>query len=153
MQRIELIVIGGSAGSLHPLLELITTLGDDFPLPLLVVLHRNSLFESSLELLFSTRTNLLSGKWKRKNPSCLARSISARPITTCSSKKTIAFPSTIPNVSTTAAPASMSLSVQRRRLIPGQRPGRMGRSSPACCSPAEMRTAPKGCNLCRRGEG
>lgn len=59
MKPVNLIVIGGSAGSLHALLDLITTLGDDFPLPLLVVLHRNSLFESSLELLFSSRTNLL----------------------------------------------------------------------------------------------
>ena len=59
---------GLRANFLHPLLELITTLGDDFPLPLLVVLHRNSLFESSLELLFSTRTNLLVREVEEKEP-------------------------------------------------------------------------------------
>jgi two-component system chemotaxis response regulator CheB len=54
----RLLIIGGSAGSLQVILELLTGLRAGFPLPILVVLHRNSNFESSLEDLFSSRTDL-----------------------------------------------------------------------------------------------
>jgi len=54
----RLLVIGGSAGSLQVILSLLTAIGEDFPMPVLIVLHRNSGFESSLEDLLSTRTQL-----------------------------------------------------------------------------------------------
>jgi two-component system chemotaxis response regulator CheB len=53
-----LLIIGGSAGSLHVILGLLAALRTGFPLPILVVLHRNGVFESSLEELFSSRTDL-----------------------------------------------------------------------------------------------
>ena len=60
MKRYELLVIGGSAGSLQVILSLLSTSGKDFdfPVPVLVVLHRNGIFESSLEELLSVRTGL-----------------------------------------------------------------------------------------------
>jgi two-component system chemotaxis response regulator CheB len=54
----RLLVIGGSAGSLQVVLAVLAAIGDDFPLPVLIVLHRNGGFESSLEDLFSSRTRL-----------------------------------------------------------------------------------------------
>jgi two-component system chemotaxis response regulator CheB len=60
MKRYELLVIGGSAGSLQVILSLLATSEKDFdfPVPVLVVLHRNGIFESSLEELLSVRTGL-----------------------------------------------------------------------------------------------
>jgi two-component system, chemotaxis family, protein-glutamate methylesterase/glutaminase len=54
----QLLVIGGSAGSLHVIIGLVSYLRADFPLAVLIVLHRNGLFESSLEELLSSRTSL-----------------------------------------------------------------------------------------------
>jgi len=59
MRRAKLIVIGGSAGSLQVIMEIISTIRPDFPLPVLIVLHRNSSFESSLEDLFASRSRAL----------------------------------------------------------------------------------------------
>jgi len=58
MRRPELIVIGGSAGSLQIIMKIMTAIGPGFPIPILVVLHRNSTFESNLEYLLSSRTSL-----------------------------------------------------------------------------------------------
>ena len=60
MKQYELLVIGGSAGSLQVILSLLATSEKDFdfPIPVLVVLHRNGIFESSLEELLSVRTGL-----------------------------------------------------------------------------------------------
>ena len=58
MKRYELLVIGGSAGSLQVILSLLAKAGDELPVPVLVVLHRNGVFESSLEELLSVRTGL-----------------------------------------------------------------------------------------------
>jgi two-component system, chemotaxis family, protein-glutamate methylesterase/glutaminase len=58
MKPDKLLVIGGSAGSLQVILSLLAAIGEDFPMPVLIVLHRNSGFESSLEDLFSSRTRL-----------------------------------------------------------------------------------------------
>jgi len=55
---VKLIVIGGSAGSLQVILNFLAALPADFPLPVLIVLHRNGVFESNLEDLFSSRTRL-----------------------------------------------------------------------------------------------
>jgi two-component system chemotaxis response regulator CheB len=56
MKRNRLLVIGGSAGSLQVIVALLTAMGKDYPMPVLVVLHRNGSFESSLEELLTART-------------------------------------------------------------------------------------------------
>jgi len=66
MNPLKLIVIGGSAGSLPVIVDLLSALPADFPIPLLIVLHRNGLFESSLEELLSTRTRLLCKEVEEK---------------------------------------------------------------------------------------
>jgi len=58
MNRDRLLIIGGSAGSLHVIVAVLAALGKDYPMPVLVVLHRNGVFESSLEELLSVRTGL-----------------------------------------------------------------------------------------------
>jgi two-component system chemotaxis response regulator CheB len=56
MRRAKLIVIGGSAGSLQVLLGIVSVIRPGFPVPVLIVLHRNGVFESSLEEVFASRT-------------------------------------------------------------------------------------------------
>jgi two-component system chemotaxis response regulator CheB len=57
MNRDRLLVIGGSAGSLPVMVSILSALGNNYPMPVLVVLHRNGVFESSLEELLSVRTH------------------------------------------------------------------------------------------------
>jgi len=54
----RLLTIGGSAGSLQVVLSLLAAIDGGFPMPVLVILHRNGVFESSLEDLFATRTTM-----------------------------------------------------------------------------------------------
>src|SRR6202044_2385913 len=68
MKPDKFLVIGGSAGSLQVVLSLLAAIGDDFPIPVLIVLHRNGGFESSLEDLFSTRTRLPIKEVEEKDP-------------------------------------------------------------------------------------
>jgi two-component system chemotaxis response regulator CheB len=68
MKPDRLLVIGGSAGSLHVILSLLAAIGDSFPMPVLVVLHRNGVFDSSLEDLFSSRTNMSIKEVEEKEP-------------------------------------------------------------------------------------
>ena len=56
MKRPKLMIIGGSAGSLQVILGILPEIHPDFPVPILIVLHRNSGFESSLEELLASRT-------------------------------------------------------------------------------------------------
>lgn len=56
MRRAKLIIIGGSAGSLQVIMSIIAAIGPGFPLPILIVVHRNGVVDSSLEELFSTKT-------------------------------------------------------------------------------------------------
>jgi two-component system chemotaxis response regulator CheB len=56
MNQDRLLVIGGSAGSLQVIVSVLAALGKDYPMPVLVVLHRNGVFESSLEELLTART-------------------------------------------------------------------------------------------------
>jgi two-component system chemotaxis response regulator CheB len=56
MNKDRLLVIGGSAGSLHVIVTVLAALGKDYPMPVLVVLHRNGIFESNLEELLASRT-------------------------------------------------------------------------------------------------
>jgi two-component system chemotaxis response regulator CheB len=64
----SLLIIGGSAGSLHVVLGLMTILRAGFPIPVLLVLHRNGVFESSLEELLSARTDLPIKEVEEKEP-------------------------------------------------------------------------------------
>ena len=68
MKPYKLLVIGGSAGSLQVILSLLAAIGDDFPIPVLIVLHRNGGFESSLEELLSSRTRLPIREVEEKDP-------------------------------------------------------------------------------------
>jgi len=68
MRRAKLIVIGGSAGSLQVILGILSVIQQDFPLPVLVVLHRNGVFESSLEDLFASRTRAQIKEVEEKEP-------------------------------------------------------------------------------------
>ena len=58
MRQDRLLAIGGSAGSLPVILSILKVMGKGYPLPVLIVLHRNSTFESSLEELLTSRTHL-----------------------------------------------------------------------------------------------
>lgn len=68
MKQARLLAIGGSAGSLQVVLGVLSAIGDSFPMPVLVVLHRNVGFESSLEDLFSSRTSLSIKEVEEKDP-------------------------------------------------------------------------------------
>lgn len=59
MKQDKLLLIGGSAGSLQVILSVLSAMGKGYSMPVLVVLHRNNVFESSLEELLSSRTQLL----------------------------------------------------------------------------------------------
>lgn len=55
----KLLIVGGSAGSLQVILSLLTVMGKDYPMPVLIVLHRTGGFASNLEEVLSGRTNLI----------------------------------------------------------------------------------------------
>jgi two-component system, chemotaxis family, protein-glutamate methylesterase/glutaminase len=76
MKEIKLIAIGGSAGSLQIIFDLLDVIPPDFPIPILVILHRNGL-ESGLETLFSSRTKLRCKEVEEKE------SITARTLYIC----------------------------------------------------------------------
>jgi two-component system chemotaxis response regulator CheB len=56
MSTNKLLVIGGSAGSLRVIVAVLSALGKEYPMPVLLVLHRNGVFESNLEELLTIRT-------------------------------------------------------------------------------------------------
>ena len=66
--RDKLLLIGGSAGSLQVILSVLAAMGRGYPMPVLVVLHRNNVFESSLEDLLSSRTLLTIKEVEEKEP-------------------------------------------------------------------------------------
>jgi two-component system chemotaxis response regulator CheB len=68
MKPDKLLVIGGSAGSLQVILSLLAAIGEGFAMPVLIVLHRNGGFESSLEDIFSSRTSLPIREVEEKDP-------------------------------------------------------------------------------------
>ena len=49
MEEKELIIIGGSAGSIDVLFSILPQLPSAFPVPIIVVIHRSQSIESSLE--------------------------------------------------------------------------------------------------------
>ena len=68
MRKDKLVVIAGSAGSLQVILSILTAMGREYPIAVLVVLHRNNVFESSLEELMSVRTNVVIKEVEEKEP-------------------------------------------------------------------------------------
>jgi len=56
VKKVEMLVIGGSAGSLDVLLKLLPVLPEGLPFPIVVVLHRKHSTDSALAELFSSRT-------------------------------------------------------------------------------------------------
>lgn len=59
MRRPKLMIIGGSAGSLQVIMGIISVVRPDFPSPVLIVLHRNSVFGSNLEDLFALKSRAI----------------------------------------------------------------------------------------------
>lgn len=59
MRRPKLMIIGGSAGSLQVIMGIISVVRPDFPSSVLIVLHRNSVFESNLEDLFALKSRAI----------------------------------------------------------------------------------------------
>ncbi len=57
MENKEAIIIGGSAGSIDSLMEILSALSKDACLPLIVILHRKSAIENRLEDLLQLKTN------------------------------------------------------------------------------------------------
>ena len=55
----KLIVIGGSAGSLEVLFQILPLLRVDFPYPIIIVLHRKAAYDTVLAELFATKTTLM----------------------------------------------------------------------------------------------
>lgn len=68
MKQDKILLIGGSAGSLQVILSVLAALGKEYPMPVLVVLHRNNVFESSLEDVLSSRTQLVIKEIEEKEP-------------------------------------------------------------------------------------
>ncbi|HEY8967700.1 MAG TPA: chemotaxis protein CheB [Puia sp.] len=68
MRRAKLIIIAGSAGSLQVILGIISTIGRDLPLSVVIVIHRTVVFESGLEDLLSGRTRATIREVEEKDP-------------------------------------------------------------------------------------
>lgn len=64
----KIVLIGGSAGSLNVLLELLPELHSDLSLPIVIVLHRKYATDSALEILFASKTNLPVREVAEKEP-------------------------------------------------------------------------------------
>lgn len=58
INRIKLVVIGGSSGSLEVLMKILPLLKKDFPVPIIVILHRNISSDNALTELLASRTML-----------------------------------------------------------------------------------------------
>jgi two-component system chemotaxis response regulator CheB len=68
MKQDKLLLIGGSAGSLQVILSMLAAVGRGYAMPVVVVLHRNHAFESSLEDLISARANVAIKEIEEKEP-------------------------------------------------------------------------------------
>ena len=58
-KQIELIVIGGSSGSLDAIFNIFSLLDTGFTIPIIIVIHRNSNIDNNLVKVLSTKTYLL----------------------------------------------------------------------------------------------
>lgn len=71
---IRLIIIGGSAGSLQVILKLFTGLEKDYPVPVVIVVHRSVSIEPLLEELLAGKTGMTVKEIEEKEipqPGCL----------------------------------------------------------------------------------
>lgn len=68
MRPAKLVIIGGSAGSLQVILSILGGLKTAPPFAILIILHRNSSYDSSLEELIATRTPLPIKEVEEKEP-------------------------------------------------------------------------------------
>ncbi|HEY0666785.1 MAG TPA: chemotaxis protein CheB [Sphingobacteriaceae bacterium] len=68
MSRCELLIIGGSAGSLEILLNILPGLTIKLPFAIVIVLHRKSSINSSLAELFASKTNIPVTEVEEKDP-------------------------------------------------------------------------------------
>ncbi|HEV2482042.1 MAG TPA: chemotaxis protein CheB [Puia sp.] len=68
MKQDKLLLIGGSAGSLQVILSMLAAAGRGYSMPVVVVLHRNNAFESSLEELMASRTQVVIKEVEEKEP-------------------------------------------------------------------------------------
>jgi len=59
IEKSKLVLIGGSAGSLEALLDIISTLNSNIRVPIILVLHRKSSNDSLLSDLLSTKTEIV----------------------------------------------------------------------------------------------
>ncbi|WAC14536.1 chemotaxis protein CheB [Dyadobacter pollutisoli] len=66
-QHCELLLIGGSAGSLEVLFKLLPQLRPALPFPVILVLHRRNSAESSLSELLSTKSTAVTGEVEDKD--------------------------------------------------------------------------------------
>jgi two-component system chemotaxis response regulator CheB len=66
-QHCEVLLIGGSAGSLEVLFKLLPQLRPGLPFPIIVVLHRRNYAESSLSELLSTKTTAVTREVEDKD--------------------------------------------------------------------------------------
>jgi two-component system chemotaxis response regulator CheB len=66
-RRYELVVIGGSAGALGPLLDILRQLPATYPLPIIIVLHRLSNNEETLEHVLAHHSKLKVKEIEDKN--------------------------------------------------------------------------------------
>ncbi|MBC7935875.1 MAG: chemotaxis protein CheB [Rhizobacter sp.] len=58
INKAGLIIIGGSSGSLEVLMKVLPALKKDFAIPLIIIMHRNTVADSALTELFASRTSL-----------------------------------------------------------------------------------------------
>ena len=63
----RMIAIGGSAGSLQVVLKIVGYLKAPYTIPVLLILHRNLQFDSSLEELLSAKSNLMPREIEEKD--------------------------------------------------------------------------------------
>ena len=74
INNFELIIIGGSSGSLEVILKLMPSLQKPFSIPVIIVVHRINNADSGLSELLSSRTNLLVKEAEEKDliePGCI----------------------------------------------------------------------------------
>ncbi|WP_207424802.1 chemotaxis protein CheB [Desertivirga brevis] len=57
LRKIDLVLIGGSAGSLEVILRILPDLKKDLPFAIIIIIHRKSSFESTLTALLASRTS------------------------------------------------------------------------------------------------
>lgn len=70
----RLIIIGGSSGSLEALMKILPVLKKEFPLPVIIVMHRNTIADSALTELLASRTVLKvkeADEKDRLEPGCI----------------------------------------------------------------------------------